>query len=108
MYFVYVEYSDDSNLEVNEEVYEEFLKVCKNIYREGIYDSDDYYDIFGFQKLETAKEFIRRVSELNKDEIEKVELVKCNDCEENLATRFVKFSEVRKEFLCEECYQSLI
>jgi len=108
MNFVYVEYSGDSALEIDEIVYNVFLELRENAYSEGIYDRDDYYDIFGFQKLETAKEFIRRVSELNKDKIEKVELVKCHDCEENLASRFVKFSEVRKDFLCEECYQSLI
>lgn len=109
MYFVYVVYDSSSDfVEVDEEVYKVFLRVCKNIYREGIYDRDDYYDIYGFLELKTAKEFIEKVKRLNRDEIEKIELLRCNDCGENLATRYIEFSEVRKEFLCEECYQSLI
>ena len=108
MYFVYVEYNSSSDIEIDEVIFRVLNAVRENQYSEGCYERNDYYDVYGFLKLETAKEFIERVKRLNRDEIEKIELMKCNNCGVNLATRFVKFSEIRKEFLCEECYQSLI
>ena len=107
MYFVYVWYEYDYENE-DEIVHDIFSELCRNPYLEGVYERDNYYDIYGFLKLETAKEFIKRVSKLiPQTKIQKAGFVKCDYCKENIATRFVKFSEVRKEYLCEECYNSL-
>lgn len=106
MYFAYIGYEYDYENE-DEIVYNIFSELCRNPYLEGVYERDDYYDIYGFLNLETAKEFIKRVRELiPQTKIQEVGLIKCYYCEENIATRFVKFSEVRKEYLCEECYNS--
>lgn len=56
MYFVYVEYDSSSDFEIDEVVYNVFLELQENAYSEGIYDRDDYYDVYGFLKLEIARE----------------------------------------------------
>ena len=72
MYFVYVEYETDCDyVEVDEAIFRVLNTVRENQYSEGCYERNDYYDIYGFLKLETAKEFIERVKRPNRDEIKK-------------------------------------